>query len=138
VNGSHPRQERHQFVYSLVYGKRVWCTWLQELKLVIPKLVRASRPATACRWSFKGETGFSAEIYVKLFVGSNFAPVFTPNADLSRVMVCKVKPSQNTEDPGWESGSKPKLPPSSGRAGRSTRALCPKHARSASPTPARS
>jgi len=119
-------------VYSLVYGQAGdGVQWTARTQARDDRTRPGeSRPRLRAGGVFKGENGLLGGDLRQAVRGSNFAPVFTSeNADLSRVMVCKVS-RQNTDDPGWESRSKPSFPPSSGPAGKKYEASARSTARS--------
>src|SRR5207248_920067 len=77
---------------------------------------------------FKGQTPFSAKMYLKLLVGSNLKPELTgQNADLSRLMYIEVAESKNKDDPTWTERLRAELPAFLNACREKYESLCPRH-----------
>lgn len=105
-------KNQNQFLFSAIYGKRVVVySDCKNAKFGMTEFVRNCTSGDAVQVEFKGKTGFSWNMYVKLFVASNPKPEYTSQAsDLSRVIYIEVAESKSKDDPTWAARLEEELP----------------------------
>jgi putative DNA primase/helicase len=129
VSNSHVGKNANQFVYSMIYGKRIVVyADCKNPNFGMSEFVRNVTSGDPVQIEFKGETGFSAPLYCKLFVGSNPQPTIgSENADQSRLILIRVAPSKNRDDPEWPTRLEAELPAFLWACQESYVRLCPNH-----------
>ena len=119
----------NQFLYSAIYGKRVVIyADCKNTHLGMTEFVRNCTSGDPVPVEFKGQTPFSWDMYVKLFVASNPKPSFTSQgADTSRVIYIEVAESKSKNDPNWSDQLEAELPGFLFACRKEYERLCPNH-----------
>ena len=118
-----------RFLLSSMYGKRVAifsdCRDVDFGKGEIIRNVGSGDPVSI---EYKGETAFSASMYVKVLIASNYRPAITgENADRSRCLPIGVRPSTVTDDWSWRAKLVAELPAFLDACRKAYEVRCPNH-----------
>lgn len=101
-----------RWLMGQLYGKRL-AAWAdcKNPQFCMSEIVRNITSGDWVTVEMKGQPLYSAKMYMKLIIGSNYEPAITGGgADTSRLIHIKVSPGPKKDDPEWPKKLKAELP----------------------------